>query len=352
LSSDSGCARQRLREIIIAVRKDGSVFVEKVCLSILALVGLAPVLASQPPPEMLRRLFEEEWQRSKQEYGVDDTRIAQAARDLGLFLRSQGEVAGARDALAEAVHIDEKALGPTAAQTLADLTELARVSAPQQAEPLWRRAAESSDAKVAARALAFLGQLREMAGDRAESAKFYRRALVKEEQSSGQESAQVAIRLNALSRVVDLPEAIALLDRAVAISRRRLGAGHAETATLELSLAGLLLKSGRADQAAQFSGDALSLFEKTLGTDHPRTALAATALAHALRTKGDAGGAEPLYRRALAIDERAYGSMAPRTVSDARTLAEFLRGIGKRREAAELEKRLLTAAHGVATSDR
>ncbi len=326
---------------MIAVRKD----VKKVCLFILVAVQLAPVFAWQPSPEMLRRLFEEEWQRSKQEYGADDARTAQAARDLGLFLRGQGDASGSRDALAETVRIDEKALGPTAAQTLADVTELARVSAPQQAEPLWQRAAESSDPKVAARALAFLGQLREMAGDPAESAKFYRRALAKEEQSSGQESAQVAIRLNALSRVVDLPEAIALLDRAVAISRRRLGASHAETATLELSLAGLLLKAGRADQAAQSGGDALSIFEKTLGANHPRTALAATTLAHALRAKGDAGGAERLYRRALAIDEQAYGAKAPRTVSDARTLADFLRGIGKRREAAELEKRLLTDAY-------
>jgi tetratricopeptide (TPR) repeat protein len=319
--------------------------VKKLCLSILAFVRLAPALASQPSPEILRRLFEEEWQHSKEEYGADDTRTAQAARDLGLFLRGQGDASGAHDALAETVRIDEKTLGPIAAQTLADVTELARVSAPQHAEPLWQRAAESSDAKVAARALAFLGQLREIAGDLAESAKFYRRALATEEQSSGQESAQIAIRLNALSRVVDLPEGIALLDRAVTISRRRLGANHAETATLELSLAGLLLKAERADQAAQSGGDALSIFEKTLGADHPRTAVAATTLAHALRAKGDEGGAERLYRRALAIDEQAYGSKAPRTVSNLRTLAEFLRAIGKRREAAELEKRLLTDAH-------
>ena len=318
--------------------------VKKVCLSILAVVGLAPVLAWQPSPEMLRRLFEEEWRRNKEEYGDDDIRTAQAARDLGLFLRGQGDASGSRDALAATVRIDEKTLGPTAAQTLADVTELARVSAPQQAEPLWQRAAGSSDAKVAARALAFLGQLREIAGDPAESAKFYRRALVKEEQSSGQESAQVAIRLNALSRVVDLPEAIALLDRAVAISRRRLGADHAETATLELSLAGLLLKAGRADQSAQSSGDALSIFEKTLGADHPRTALAATTLAHALRAKGDAGGAERLYRRALEIDELADGPRDPRTLTDARTLAGFLREIGKLHEAAELEKKMLNGA--------
>jgi tetratricopeptide (TPR) repeat protein len=179
--------------------------------------------------------------------------------------------------------------------------------------------------KVAAKALGFLGQLRELAGDRAGSAKFYRQAVEKEEQASGAESSLVAVRLNALSRVVEASEGVALLERAAAISRSKLGPSHPETATLQLSLAGLLLKTGQADRASQSAAEALSIFEKTLGPDHPRTALAAITLAHALRAKGDAAGAERLYRRAVAIDEKAYGAQAPRTVSDRRTLEEFLK---------------------------
>ena len=317
---------------------------KKLCLSIFLFLLFSFPAAGQPSPEMLRRLFEEEWQRNKQDLGADDARTAQAARDLGLFLLRQGDASGARNALGEAVRIDETAFGAGAAQTLADMTDLGRASAPQEAEPLWQRAAGSPDAKAAARALAFLGQSREIAGDSPEAAKFYRRALAKEEQSSGKESLQVAIRLNALSRVVDLAEGISLLDRAVAISRMQLGDRHAETATLELSLAGLLLKAGRRDQAEESSRRALLTFEQTLGVDHPRAALAATTLAHAARAKGDEIDAERLYRRALAIDEQAYGPKAPRTASDARTLAEFLRAIGKSREAVALEKRFLSDA--------
>jgi len=239
-------------------------------------------LALQPPSAMLRQLFEDALTRRKEEYGVSHPRTAQAARDLGLFLRSQGDTAGARDALAEAVRIDEKTLGTAAAQTFADVAELAGVSAPGQAEALWRRAAQSPDAKVAARALAVLGQLREAASDSAGAAKLYRRALVREEVASGRDSARVAVRLNALSRVVDLAQGIALLDRAVDISRRHLGARHPETATLELNLAGLLIKAGHADQAVQPAADAMSIFEDLLGPDHPRTAAAATILRHAL----------------------------------------------------------------------
>jgi Tfp pilus assembly protein PilF len=317
---------------------------QKMCLSIFEFLLLAFTAASQPSPEMLRRLFEEERERNKEAHGSDDARTAQAARDLGLFLLRQGDASAARDALGETVRIDEKAFGPSAAQTLADITDLGRVSAPQEAEPLWERAAGSPDAKVAARALAFLGQSREIAGDSSRAAKFYRRALAKEEQSSGKESLEVAIRLNALSRVVDVAEGISFLDQAVAISRLRLGDRHAETASLELSLAGLLLKAGRSHEAEQSSRQALLIFEKTLGPDHPRTALAAMALAHAARAKGDVIEAERLYRRALAIDEQAYGAKAPRTASDKRILAEFLRATGKSREATELEKRFLSDA--------
>ena len=145
--------------------------------------------------------------------------------------------------------------------------------------------------------------------------------------------------LNALSRVVDLREAIALLDRAIDIDRRRLGARHPETATLELSLAGLLLKAGHADQAAQSAARAMSIFEEALDAGHQRTAAAATVLARSLRAQGDTAGAERMYRRALEIDEQA-SPRSPRIITDTRTLAEFLREIGKQREAADLEKRM------------
>ena len=82
---------------------------------------------------MLRRLFEDALKQRRQEYGVTDSRTAQAARDLGLFLSRQSDQAGARSALSEAVGIDEKAFGATAEQTLAYLGELATVSSPGDA---------------------------------------------------------------------------------------------------------------------------------------------------------------------------------------------------------------------------
>jgi len=311
--------------------------------AILALLFLAvPIGALQPSPAMLRQLFEEALARRREQYGDSDVRTAQAARDLGLFLSRQGEASDARGALAEAVRIDEQAVGPAAAQTLADVEALALVSDVRQAEPLWKRAATSPDAALAARALSALGQMREKAGDLPRAASYYRQALAKEERSGGRDSPRIAVRLNALARVVDLTEGISLLERALEINRRRLGARHQETATIELNLAGVLLNAGRNNEAAKLSSDATATYEQVLGADSPRTAVAAAIQGSALQAKGDHAGAERLYRRALAIDEQAYGPRHPQTLADARTLATFLREIGKSREAAELEKRLLS----------
>src|SRR5436853_1198597 len=116
----------------------------KICLAVFGFELLvAPIgitLALQPAPAMLRRLFEQELARRKQESSGLDARAAQAARDLGMLLSLQGDAASAQRTLAEALHIDEKVFGPMAPQTLADVAELAGVSPEGQAEALWRRA--------------------------------------------------------------------------------------------------------------------------------------------------------------------------------------------------------------------
>jgi tetratricopeptide (TPR) repeat protein len=305
-----------------------------------ACLTVAIALALQPDPTVLRRLYEEGLSRRERQYGLSDTRTARAASDLGLFLREQGDQDGARKALAEALTIDEKALGAAAQATLADASELAAVSSPAAAEPLWRRAAESPDAGAAARALGALGEIREAAGDRAGAVPFYRRALAKEEIAGGKEGARVAVRLNALALALGPEPGIPLLIRAVTIDRHTWGERHPETATAETNLSGLLLAAGRLTEAVRMGRAALAGFEATLGADHPRTAGAASNLADALRASGDRAAAERLYRRALEIDERAYGPQHPETLDDVRNLADFLRETGRAAEAQDMERRL------------
>jgi tetratricopeptide (TPR) repeat protein len=318
----------------------------KICLLVLGSALLAaPIptaLALQPSAAMLRRLFEQELAGRKREYGDFDARTAQAARDLGMFLSMQGDAASAQHALAEAVRIDEKAFGPMAVRTIADVAELASVSPAGQAEPLWRRAAGSADAAVAARALATLGQMRANSGDAAEAGKFYRQALAKEEAASGPDNLRIAVRLSALARVVSAPEGVGLLERALAINRRRLGARHPQTATVATHLAELLLACERVGEAERYSRDAVAIFEESLGFDDSHVARAATILARVLQKKGQTVEAERMYRLALTLDEHAYGPRHRQTLSDVRELAGFLRETGKNREAAELEKQKLS----------
>jgi tetratricopeptide (TPR) repeat protein len=230
---------------------------------------LAAALALQPDSAMLRRLFVDALAERRSQYGAADLRTAQAARDLGLFLVSQGDRPGARAALADAIRIDEAAVGPTSAQTLADLAELAAISEPAESEPLWRRASDSSDPAVAARALAALGALREGHGDRDGAIPLYRLALAKEE-SLGKNSRRVASRLNTLAVVVEPEEAIALLERALRI---KLPPGI-ETASIQLNLSNALLAAGRPQRAATISAQAAATFADLLGPQHPRTAAA------------------------------------------------------------------------------
>ena len=290
-------------------------------------LGLLAAMALQPDAAMFRRIFEDALAQRRKEFGTADARTAQAARDLGLFLIREKDAPAAREALDEAVRIDGK---------LADVAELASVSPPDQAGPLWQRASQSIDAALASRALAALGELREAAGDRAGAANFYRRALAREEAVSGKDGARVAVRLIALALVTEPGQALPLLQRALAINRKAWGERNPETATAETNLVGPLLAAGRVDEAVAMGGRALAGFEGTVGDEHPRTAAAVSNLAEAYRAKGNWKQAESLYRRAWTIDRQAYGPKHPETLADVKNLAEFLQETGRVREAQEL----------------
>lgn len=257
------------------------------------------LLLFQPDTASLRRLFEQEFERH---------RTAQAARDLGLFLARHGDPAGARDALREAMRLDP--------ENLDDVFDLALVSPVEEAGPLLERAAASKDTVLSARAFDALGHWRDATGDKTGAAQSYRNALARRESAN---------TLEALALDVEPAEAIPLLQRALAINRRELGARHPQTATTEANLAGKLLNTGQTDAAIPMIREAMAIFEERLGAGHPRVATTSTMLAFAFRAKGDRAGAERYFRRALAIDQAAYGSEHPQTVTDAQTLADFLK---------------------------
>ncbi len=305
---------------------------------ILCFLLTGPAPAFQPDRAMLRRLFEESLTWRTQEYGRNDARTAQAARDLGLFLERNGETLAARRALTETIAIDESVFGKSAPQTLEDVSALASISPPAQAGPLLRRAAESSDPSVAGPALSSLAELRAGAGDRAGAAAYLRRAVEKAETVDGKEGSIVALLLNTLALNVDLKEGITQLERALRINRANLGEQDAQTVLTEVSLSRLLLASGRIDDALEMARAAVSASEATFGAGHPGTAGAVTALARASLAKGNAAEAERFYRQALALSQNAFGPSGPQTRRTARELAALLRQTGKNTEADALDR--------------
>ena len=191
-------------------------------------------LAFQPDAAGVRHIFEDALARRERAFGAGDPRTAQAARDLGLYLRAHGDALGARRALAQALRIDDGSLGPSAAQTLEDAEALAGVSTPAAAEPLLRRAAESSDSVVAGEALSSLGSLRKAAGDLPGAAASFRRALGKAEQADGPNGTPAELILKIL----------------LTLDRQTLGPRHEQTLNDARRLAALYRATGRSREAA------------------------------------------------------------------------------------------------------
>ena len=122
--------------------------------------SLVLLLAMQPDPAAIRRLFEENLARQEKQYGALDPHTAQAARDLGIIPEAAGRPDGAAAALARALRADEQAFGAGAALTSADAAELGRVPAARSSGAVVAAGGRSPDARVAASALAALGDLK------------------------------------------------------------------------------------------------------------------------------------------------------------------------------------------------
>ncbi|HEY3840001.1 MAG TPA: tetratricopeptide repeat protein [Bryobacteraceae bacterium] len=303
-------------------------------------LAVAAAAHAQPHSEQLRDLYQQHLAEEQRDHGEFDARTAEAARDLGLFFRGHNDPQSAHDALTHAVAIDEKVFGPDAPRTLADVADLATVSPASEAPRLFERAAKSSDAAAASRALLALGEMRASQDDHQGAARFWRQALAKQE-AAAPDSPNAAMILNVLAQVVEPAEAIPLLHRALALDRKIYGAGHPETGGVDQLLAQSLLATGKAADAVAPAGEAFSILSTKLGLEHPRTASAADTLADAFRATAKFAEAERYYRQALAIDEKILGPQHPTTLENIRNLAAFLRRRGKVNEAIVLERRLV-----------
>ncbi len=138
-------------------------------------------------------------------------------------------------------------------------------------------------------------------------------------------------------------EAQPLLEKALAIHRKRLGEEHPDTAKGYDSLADNLESQKKYAKAQPLLEKALAIRRKALGDQHLDTARGYSDLALNLSTQGKLAEAQPLLEKAQAIHRKLRGNEESETAHFYSRLATNLTILGKYAEAQPLlEKRLAT----------
>jgi tetratricopeptide (TPR) repeat protein len=220
---------------------------------------------------------------------------------------------------------------PRAAKQLSDSLEMRK-----KEEAKAQQAAEQAQAKTADAAF-FLGQAMYEQGRYREAVTAYREAAARR----GDDAVTVNALAVSLYQAADYAGAEPLYRRALALSEKALGPGHADVGAYLNNLALLLYNKGDYTGAEPLYRRALAIDEKALGPEHPHVATDLNNLALLLQAQGDYTGAEPLFRRALGIWEKALGPEHPDVARGLNNLAMLLKVKGDYTGAEPLFRRAL-----------
>lgn len=158
------------------------------------------------------------------------------------------------------------------------------------------------------------GTTKEDAGELAEAAECFRRALEIADRALGTENPDLIILLNDLTRLYLKQSAYSsaepLLLRLLELKRNK-GADHPEVATVLASLAGVRRALGMHESAEQLWRRVLEIRERTLAPNHFATASALEHLGEACAARGKIREALVAFRRALTIREKTLGNGHP-----------------------------------------
>jgi CHAT domain-containing protein/Tfp pilus assembly protein PilF len=183
------------------------------------------------------------------------------------------------------------------------------------------------------------------AGKHDEALPLVERAIEIRERFLGAENSEVAAAIDSLADIYahrgEYVKAEPLYRRALDIREKALGKDHPSTADSLNTMAVLYYRQGKYEEAEPLVKRELSIREKALGQDHPSTAQSLNNLAALYASQGKYEEAEPLYKRSLSIREKALGKDHPNTASNLNNLAELYFSQGKYVEAEPLHKRSL-----------
>ncbi len=222
-----------------------------------------------------------------------------------------------------------------------------------EAGALWR-AQQGPDGLGVARAENSLGVVEHLQGRDDEAETHYRAALAiyAAKEPTGDELPKVQNNLgNLLSERERLPEAEAMLRRALDAKEKNPKTRPLDLAVTQQNLAVVLDKEHQRDAAEALYRKALGTKEAALGKDHPSVATTLTNLAALLIDRRDYAGAEPLLDRGLRIEE-ARGADHPNLVVILRNQALVYEATARAPEAERALRRALAIEEkrGVAAS--
>lgn len=263
--------------------------------------------------EQAERAFEQGLELSLQR--DDWKREARFRRIIGRTQRLDGRPALARDNLEKAMDLLARVNAPVDEEYVLTLDELAQ-------------------------AVAELGDL----GTALEVAE---RAMVAGEEVFGEADPRTATLTSHLARVQrerrQLPEALALYERALEIDLSGSKQEHHNVGVRHLGISGVLLMQGDLQLAMEHAERALDIFMRLHGEMHPDVALSHAEICKILLAQGETGVEEAVEhgRKAVALLEQIYPDGNPLLSSGAAVLAMALRRQDQPSEALELARRAL-----------
>jgi CHAT domain-containing protein/tetratricopeptide (TPR) repeat protein len=249
---------------------------------------------------------------------------------------------------------DQGAEAPGTAEAIGILVDVLR-RAGRSSEPetvdLARRAvailekARGPDDRAVADALCRLGAVARDRGEFAEARGFYDRAVDIDRRSTSGDNLDLSRALSGLAvtrvSLSQAPDALPLLQEALAIQIAALGKDDAEVGTTLLKLGSAQRHAGEYLPAKATYEKALALLTRLEGSDSPVVARCLVNLANVLRETGELDLAMAHYRRALGIFESTYSSEHPLVSATLLSLAIVLVDIGDVAGARPLEERAL-----------
>jgi tetratricopeptide (TPR) repeat protein len=147
------------------------------------------------------------------------------------------------------------------------------------------------------------------------------------------------------------PQAVTLLEQALAGCRRVLGDDHPDTLTTMNNLATTRRSLGDLQGVQELLEQVLDASRRLLGPEHPDTLESMNKLAETRHDLGELDGARELHEQALAGRRRALGDDHPDTLESMNNLAETRHDLGDLDGARELHEQALAGCRRVLGDD-